>query len=294
MRPGRSIAVVCVAVLLTLTGCTTGGDGAAPQAGGDRPTATALRPTDEAAAKASALPSVAAPPTSGPPTPADAGASAPPPAAPAQPPPAPAPSAEPVPSAAPAPSAVPFTFTISVITPELRERMASSWRPGCPVPLEGLRYVTVTFIDFDGAARTGEMVVHADAAEPLVEVFARLHAVGFPIRSMRLVDDFGGDDTASMDADNTSAFNCRAINGGTAWSEHAYGKALDLNPLENPYVLGRHVAPEGARPFVSRPQEPGVIHADGPVVQAFAAIGWVWGGSWSSPVDYQHFSATGR
>ena len=160
--------------------------------------------------------------------------------------------------------------------------------------LADLRYVTVSQIDFGGAVQTGELVLHADVAEPVVGVFAALFEARYPIRLMRLVDDFGADDTASMDADNTSAFNCRAITGGTGWSEHAYGKALDLNPVENPYVVGNHVAPEAGRAFVDRPDLPGVVHAQDVVVQAFAAAGWQWGGSWSSPIDYQHFSLSGR
>ena len=106
-----------------------------------------------------------------------------------------------------------FTSTISEITPELAARMEPSWRPGCPVPLEDLRYVTVTHRDFDGEKVQGELVVHADAAEDMVTVFRALFDAGYPVRSMRLVDDFGASDDASMDADNTSAFNCRAITG---------------------------------------------------------------------------------
>jgi poly-gamma-glutamate synthesis protein (capsule biosynthesis protein) len=208
--------------------------------------------------------------------------------------PAPAETSTPEPTAPTAPPEPEFSSSISEITPELAARMAASWRPGCPVPLESLRYVTVSHVDFDGVVQTGELVLHAEVAEPVVGVFAALFEARYPIRLMRLVDDFGADDTASMEADNTSAFNCRAITGGTGWSEHAYGKALDLNPVENPYVIGNHVAPEAGRAFVDRPDLPGVVHADDLVVQAFAAAGWHWGGYWSSPVDYQHFSLTGR
>ena len=172
--------------------------------------------------------------------------------------------------------------------------MEPSWRPGCPVPLEDLRYVTVTHLDFAGEKVQGELVVHADAADAMVTVFAELFDVGYPVRSMRLVDDFGASDDASMDADNTSAFNCRAITGGTGWSEHAYGRAIDVNPVENPYVRGSSVAPAAGREFASRPDSPGVIQADDAVVRAFAAVGWEWGGYWDSPLDYQHFSASGR
>ncbi len=184
---------------------------------------------------------------------------------------------------------------ITEITPEVAARMATSWHEGCPVALADLRYVRVPYVDPDGATHTGELVVHADAAADVAEVFRELWSIGYPISSMRLVDDFGGDDTASMNADNTSAFNCRPITGGTSWSEHAYGLALDLNPVENPYVVGSHVAPRAGRAFVGRPDAPGVLHADDPVVAAFARIGWVWGGTWNGRVlDYQHFSLRGR
>lgn len=187
-----------------------------------------------------------------------------------------------------------FTSSVSEITPELAVRMEPSWRPGCPVPLEDLRYVTVTHRDFDGEKVQGELVVHADAAEAMVTVFRTLFEAGYPVRSMRLVDDFDASDDASMDADNTSAFNCRAITGGTGWSEHAYGRAIDVNPVENPYVSGSSVGPRAGRAFVSRPDSPGVIRAGDEVVRAFADVGWLWGGDWDSPVDYQHFSSSGR
>ncbi|MBX9243392.1 M15 family metallopeptidase, partial [Actinotalea ferrariae] len=206
-----------------------------------------------------------------------------------------APPAPAVAAAAPAVALPMFRSSVGPITPELADRMTpSSWREGCPVPLEDLRYVTVSHVTFDGSVATGEVVVHADVADAVVEVFASLFAARYPVRSLRLVDDFGGDDDDSMAADNTSAFNCRAITGGTSWSEHAYGRAIDLNPVENPYVLGRHVAPPAGRAFADRPDAPGVIHDDDVVVRAFAAAGWQWGGHWDGPVDYQHFSVSGR
>jgi hypothetical protein len=200
----------------------------------------------------------------------------------------------PLPAAQPAGAVPMFESSVSPIDAGLAARMSASWRAGCPVPLEDLRYVTFTHVDFDGQVRTGEVVVHADVADGLVGVFAALFEARYPIRQARLVDDFGGDDTASMYADNTSAFNCRAVTGGTAWSEHAYGRAIDINPVENPYVVGGHVGPGTGRPYASRPDSPGVVHADDVVVQAFAAAGWQWAGYWDSPKDYQHFSTTGR
>jgi poly-gamma-glutamate synthesis protein (capsule biosynthesis protein) len=204
------------------------------------------------------------------------------------------PSGSPVePSPTPEPPA--FASAVGPITAALAERMTpSSWREGCPVPLADLRYVTVSHWTFEGTVATGELVVHEDVADHVTAVFAAIFEAEYPIRSLRLVDDFGGDDDASMAADNSSAFNSRAVTGGTAWSEHAYGRALDLNPVENPYVLDDLVLPPAGRAFLDRPDAPGVIHPDDAVVRAFAAVGWEWGGSWERPVDFQHFSLTGR
>jgi hypothetical protein len=171
--------------------------------------------------------------------------------------------------------------------------MSSSWRPGCPVPLADLRYVRLSYVDFGGAPHAGELVVHADATGAVIEAFRRLYEQRFPIRSMRLVDDFGGSDDASMDADNTSAFNCRPVTGGTGWSRHAYGRAVDINPVENPYVRGGIVLPPAGRDYLDRsPARPGMVEAG--AVDAFAAVGWSWGGTFSTGPDYQHFSADGR
>jgi hypothetical protein len=113
---------------------------------------------------------------------------------------------------------------------------------------------------------------------------------------MRLVDAYGADDHRSMDADNTSAFNCRYVSGTSRWSEHAYGHAIDINPIENPYAdSDGYVSPPAGAPYRDRGQRAkGLIHPGGNVVRAFAAIGWEWGGYWSWPKDYQHFSLSGN
>ena len=140
------------------------------------------------------------------------------------------------------------------------------------------------------------MVVHTDVAERVVGVFKKLYDARYPIQRMVLVDAYGGSDDASVVANNTSAFNCRAVTGGSSWSEHAYGKAIDINPLQNPYVYrDGHVFDPAAAPYVDRSRrEPGMIHAGDAVTQAFGAIGWGWGGNFSTFKDYQHFSASGR
>lgn len=178
----------------------------------------------------------------------------------------------------------------------LRQRMTGvSWHRGCPVGLADLRLLSVTHWGFDGAVHSGRLVVNRDSAEPLLGVMRKLFRLHFPIRRMRLVDAYGGDDHRSMDADNTSAFNCRPVAGTDRWSEHAYGHAIDVNPVENPYAdSDGYVSPPAGAPYFDRSQRaPGLIHRRGPVVAAFAAAGWEWGGNWSWPKDFQHFSASG-
>jgi hypothetical protein len=183
------------------------------------------------------------------------------------------------------------------IDAETRRRMSGvSWHPGCPVGLGDLRLLTVSHWGFDGRVHRGHLVVHRDFATEMVGAMRRLFRLRYPIRRMRLVDAYGADDHRSMDADNTSAFNCRTVAGSpSVWSEHAFGRAVDVNPIENPYVTeSGHVSPPAGARFADRDYAKGVIHRSGPVVAAFAAIGWEWGGNWSWPKDYQHFSATGN
>jgi hypothetical protein len=171
----------------------------------------------------------------------------------------------------------------------------SSWRPGCPVPLSQLRYVQVSHMGFDGRERTAELVVHQDVANAVIIAFKLMWDEGFPIERMRLVDDYGGNDDASMAANNSSAFNCRRVAGSSTWSQHSYGRAIDLNPVQNPYVSGATVSPPAGRSYLDRRAvRPGMIVPNGAAHAAFRAIGWGWGGSWSSSKDYQHFSANGR
>jgi hypothetical protein len=188
-----------------------------------------------------------------------------------------------------------FRGTISPVDARLEKRMTGvSWKPGCPVALGDLRLLRVSHWDFEGRTRTGKLVVHRDVAQELVGAFRDLYAVRFPIRRMWLVDAFGGSDFASIEADNTSAFNCRFVEGTRRWSNHAYGTAIDVNPIENPYVSGGRTAHRASRPYVSRtPRRPGMAYEGGALVRAFDRIGWGWGGRWTSVKDYQHFSTTG-
>jgi D-alanyl-D-alanine carboxypeptidase len=207
------------------------------------------------------------------------------------------------PAATGAPSAVPHpkhersqVFTAKVSRIRHHSEVRYSWHPGCPVPPSRLRLITMTYRGFDHKVQTGRLVVNAAITGKLILVFRRLFAIGYPIRRMVPVDAYHGSDFASIEADNTSAFNCRDATGSSSWSEHAFGLAIDLNPCENPYVSADgYEAHKRCRKYVDRSLHGrGVIHAGDKVVRAFASVGWAWGGTWQGARDYQHFSANGR
>jgi hypothetical protein len=190
-----------------------------------------------------------------------------------------------------------FRGSIATIPPALAKQMTgASWRPGCPVALRDLRVVTATHHDFDGRIHTGRLIVNRDVAARVVAVLRRLYADGFPIRRMVPVDTYGGSDFRSIEADNTSGFNCRFVEGTTRYSQHAYGRAIDVNPIENPYVTSTGTTSHPAsRPYLRRtPFRPGMASEGHSLVRAFDAIGWGWGGRWAGARDYQHFSQSGR
>jgi hypothetical protein len=190
-----------------------------------------------------------------------------------------------------------FHARVQPIPPPMRAQMTGvSWHRDCPVTLDDLRLITLTYRGFDGRAHTGRLVANRSAAPVLVAVFRRLYAAGFPIRRMVPVDRYGGDDFRSIEADNTSAFNCRAATGSSNWSNHAYGLAIDVNPIENPYVSGGRSSHAASGPYLDRSRRrAGTAYEGGVLVEAFRSAGWGWGGSWSGSVrDYQHFSYNGR
>ncbi|MGC9974057.1 MAG: M15 family metallopeptidase [Gaiellaceae bacterium] len=194
-------------------------------------------------------------------------------------------------------SSAAFQSKVSSLSPALRAQMTGvSWHRGCPVPLSSLRLLTLSYRGFDNRAHTGQLIVNHSVATKVVGVFRELYRAGFPIWRMRLVDAYGGSDFRSIEADNTSAFNCRAATGSTSWSNHAYGLAIDVNPIENPYVTASgSVAHPASRPYVNRSRiRRGMAYPGGVLVSAFHSIGWGWGGYWSGDRDYQHFSANGR
>jgi hypothetical protein len=187
-----------------------------------------------------------------------------------------------------------FHATTGPITAALRVRMGDTYRPGCPVPLSALRYLTLSFRGFDGRAHTGELVVAATAAPSAVRVFRALFAQGFPLEQMRLPSSSDVGARPTGDGNDTAGFLCRAAIGQTRFSAHAYGLAIDVNPFDNPYVRGDLVLPELASAYVDRGWvRPGMFEPSSAAVRAFTREGWTWGGSFHSLKDYQHFSLTG-
>ena len=171
----------------------------------------------------------------------------------------------------------------------------STWQPGCPVGKSDLAWIRMSYWGFDNARHSGEMLVNESVAEDVVAVFRKLYAARFPIESMGISRLGDLDAPPTGDGNVTGSFSCRPIRGGTGYSQHAFGLAVDLNPFQNPYHRGDVVLPELASAYLSRDWvRPGMITPDGPAVRAFASIGWGWGGSWSTLKDYQHFSLTGR
>lgn len=198
--------------------------------------------------------------------------------------------------AVPAPQTSPAPAFSSRVQPVEASKVPLSWRPGCPVPLEDLRLLTLSHWGFDGRVHTGEMVVHSTFAGDVVQVMSRLFEVRFPIDRMELVDVYGAEDARSTAANNTSAFNCREVQGSPGvWSQHSYGRAIDINPAQNPFLPrnGPLDPPAGASYTDRANVRPGMIVAGDEVVRAFGSIGWEWGGTWSRSKDYQHFSSNG-
>ncbi len=179
---------------------------------------------------------------------------------------------------------------------------AGFWERGCPVPLSGLRLLTVRHWGFDDRTHMGQLVVNRDAAAPLAKVFRRLYALRFPIRHLRLADMYGPRASRPADGDVTGSFECRQAvpspctggSGTGTWSNHAYGLAVDLNPAENPYVgCGQTRDPSRARYLDRLRLRRGMVTPA--VVAAFNSIGWGWGGAWTGATkDYMHFSHNGH
>jgi hypothetical protein len=188
-------------------------------------------------------------------------------------------------------------------TPLAAEMRGTTWKPGCPVPLSGLRLLRFNYWGFDGEVKRGPMVVNASVASDVLWVFGQLFEAQFPIKRVGLTREFK---ESRLETDPhthrsvTASFNCRPVvtpaGAGDTFSQHSFGLAVDVNPLQNPYVReDGWVRNRFARPYVDRSRNLlGMIEEGDVVVLSFAAVGWAWGGNWSGGKDYMHFSFTGR
>lgn len=188
--------------------------------------------------------------------------------------------------------------SISPINADIKKRMieGNSWKQGCPVGLQNLRYLLIKYLDFQGKTVMGEMIVHQEVASQVVRIFDELYAIGYPIYKMRLVSDYKGSDWQSIEADNTSAFNCRNATGSKKWSKHSHGKAIDLNAIENPYISRKgHISHKASLKYRKRVHrnnssaDKAVLLKHDKATKIFKKYGWEWGGDWPVVKDYQHF-----
>jgi len=197
-----------------------------------------------------------------------------------------------------------FAGRISTLPDQLAAEMrGTTWRPGCPVPLSELRLLRFNYWGFDGQIKRGPMVVNASVAPDLLWVFGQLFDARFSIKRVGLTREFK-ESELETDPDTrrsvTASFNCRPVvtpaGAGDTFSQHSFGLAVDVNPLQNPYVReDGWVRNRFARPYVDRSRNLiGMIEEGDVVVRSFAAVGWAWGGNWSGGKDYMHFSLANR
>lgn len=194
--------------------------------------------------------------------------------------------------AAPTPVAPAFEGAQLPLPAEVAETMKKhSWRDGCPLPLEGLSYLEMSYWGFDGKVHQGKLIVDAAVAVEVLEIFRDIFKAKFPIEKMNLIDAYQGSDDKSMEDNNTSAFNCRWMTGRKGvFSKHSYGRAIDINPVINPYISRKSVEPAAGKAYVDRTKPAkGIVVTGDAVVTAFKSRGWIWGGDWRSVKDYQHF-----
>lgn len=176
-----------------------------------------------------------------------------------------------------------------------------SWHSNLPCPKrEDLRLVQIPYVDFNGELKTGPIIVDAKLADEILTIFKEIAATAtYRIERVKLIDAYGGDDFNSIEDNNTSAFNCRLTTGAKTMSAHARGRAIDLNPLINPYVDKTGTSHTKSKAFVTKQQRDksksaGMIKPNGIVVRIFKKYGWKWGGEWTTIKDYQHFSKDGH
>lgn len=182
-------------------------------------------------------------------------------------------------------------FSISDIPTEIATAMMGvSYTINETISLDDLKYLQITYYDFDHQVQIGEMIVHKIVADEVLEIFREMYLESYTFASIQLVYHFDGDDNISMLNNNTHAFNFRYITGGSTLSNHAFGLAIDVNPMQNPYINRDLILPSGSEEYADRNSyKLGMIIKEDPLYRAFISQGWSWGGEWDSLKDYQHF-----
>lgn len=193
----------------------------------------------------------------------------------------------------PDPESAEYVATIEDVPADVL--MRSSWEPNCPVHIDELSYLTMTYWGFDQKPHTGEMLIHSEHAEDVTEVFRKIYEARFPIEEMRVISRAERDEPPTGDHNITSGYTCRQIVGAVQkWSQHSMGLAIDINPFHNPFYRGEELYPELSESYKDRDWERvGMIYEPSVVFDAFEEIGWKWGGHWHGREDWMHFSAEG-
>jgi len=187
-----------------------------------------------------------------------------------------------------------FSSTISPIKSTIKHKMIQghSYKRGCPVGLKNLRYIELIHKDFNDRDKKGVLIVHHSVTKDIVNIFRELYAIKYPIKKMRLVSNYKAKDWVSIEADNTSAFNCRSVGGTHRWSRHSFGKAIDINPIENPYISrSGYISHKASLKYKKRAKKKhkAMILQNDKITKIFKKYGWQWGGNFKGEKDYQHF-----
>lgn len=177
-----------------------------------------------------------------------------------------------------------------------KEMKGISHHEGCPVPLSDLQIVNIKYLGFDDAVHYGDIIVHNEVALEVSKIFEELFEIKYPIKQITPIEKYNGSDFDSIEADNTSAFNCRKATGNNKYSKHSYGKAIDINPLENPYIYSDgKISHKASSEYITRvlkdstAENKAILLSSSEAVKIFKKYGWKWGGDWKNIKDYQHF-----
>ena len=182
-------------------------------------------------------------------------------------------------------------FSASPVPAEISERInGKTYKENSEIDLDDLSYLKIRYLDFQHNIADGEMIVHKTLAKEVLEIFEMLFEAEYEIEKIRLCDEYDGDDERSMADNNSSAFNYRNVAGTQELSLHALGRAIDINPLYNPYIVGEKISPANAVKYADRSVKfPHRIDHHDLAYKVFASKGWLWGGDWTNSKDYQHF-----